>query len=165
MHNILFLLLFIGAALQASSPAPQCSEVLEYAAYHLPQQGELKFSDGFVYVKVDDGYIHELVQLLFNEGFEEPPYFGKGDLVGSHITVIYPDEVKRNGITAIDECGQIINFTLQECQVVHPPRWNAIDEVYFIVVNAPELDTIRQKYGLPKREFNSHITIGVKPFR
>lgn len=33
----------------------------------------------------------------------------------------------------------------------------------FVVVEAPELDAIRQKYGLPKTKYAYHITIGIKP--
>jgi hypothetical protein len=49
------------------------------------------------------------------------------------------------------------------CKVVHPPKWKEMDEVYFVEVESPELDRLRKKYGLPKREYEFHITIGVKP--
>jgi hypothetical protein len=38
-----------------------------------------------------------------------------------------------------------------------------MSEVYFVVVEAPELDRIRAKYGLPQRLYPFHITIGAKP--
>ena len=76
---------------------------------------------------------------------------------------MYPDEIKKYGIKKVKECGDVISFVPQTCQVVHPPKWKEIDEVYFVVVEAPQLDQIRKKYGLPKREYDFHITIGVKP--
>jgi len=71
--------------------------------------------------------------------------------------------MKKYGVERIQECGETIDFVPKECQVVHPPRWKAIDKVYFVVVEAPELDRIREKYGLLKRKYPFHITIGVKP--
>ena len=84
-------------------------------------------------------------------------------LVGAHITVMYSDEIKKYGVERIQECGETIYFIPKECQIVHPPKWQEIDEVYFVVVEAPELDRIREKYRLPKRKYEFHITIGVKP--
>lgn len=77
--------------------------------------------------------------------------------------IIFPDEVTKYGIEEIEECGEIIHFKLIDCKVVHPAKWQEIDEVYFIVIDSPQLDLIRQKYGLPKREYDFHITIGIKP--
>lgn len=162
-----FRYLFIATTIICQSciarETPSCPKMLNYIQNSLPHFGILKNSGGFVYLDVDDEYIHKLVAFIQDDGFEEPPYFGSADLVGAHITVIYPDEVKKYGIKEVQECGETIHFTPKECKVVHPPRWQEIDEVYFIVVEAPELDRIREKHGLPKREYDYHITIGVKP--
>lgn len=112
---------------------------------------------------MDDEYIHALVKFIQNDGFVEPPYFGSPESARAHLTVIYPDEMIKYGVEKIDECEETINFIPKLCQVVRPPQMQAIDEVYFIVVEAPALDRIRKKYGLPKREYDFHITIGVKP--
>jgi hypothetical protein len=136
---------------------------MQYAEQHLSHRGVLKNTSGFVYVDVEDDYIHKLLPFLTKEGFEEPPYFGQTDLVGAHISVIYPREVENYHIEEIEECGEEIFFELRECQLAHPPNWKTIDQVYFITVEAPRLDQIREKYGLPKREHNFHITVGVKP--
>ena len=142
---------------------PSDSIVLKYVENHLPHCGVLKNSGRFVYVDVDDEYIHKLISFIQKDGFEEPPYFGAEDLVGAHISVIYPEEIKKFIVEDIQECGETISFTPKRCEVVNPPIWQGIDEVYFIVVEAPELDRIREKYGLPKRKYEFHITIGVKP--
>lgn len=142
---------------------PSCSPILDYIHENLSCHGTLENSDGFVYVDVDDRYIRELIKFIKKEGFEEPPYFGRSDLVGAHITVVYPEEMKKYNVQCIEECGTSIQFIPRSCQIVHPPRWEEIDEVYFIVVDVPQLDDLRKKYGLPKREYDFHITIGVKP--
>ena len=143
--------------------APSCPAVLDYIQKNLPQSGVLKYSGGFVYVDVDDEYIRALVKFIQKDGFVEPPYFGSPDAAGAHITVIYPEEITKYGVEKIDECGETIDFIPKKCQVVRPPQMQDIDEVYFIVVEAPELDLIRKKYDLPKREYDFHITTGVKP--
>lgn len=119
-------------------------------------------SDNFVYVDVDDDYIHKLVEFIKADGFEEPPYFGGPNMHGAHITVMYPKEVKDYGIKQIEEEGMKIFFDLKSCKTVRPPNWPDIEWVYFITVDAPTLTKIRQKYGLPQREYEFHITIGVK---
>lgn len=157
MPWILSLFLFLCA-----TGIADCPQILEYAEKNLPHSGILKNQEGFIYVKVDDAYIHNLIPFLASEGFEEPPYFGRPDLVGAHITVVYPDEVKKYGLKTLHELGQTISFTLENCKVIHPPRWKGVDEVYLIVVDSPELDQIRAKYGLSKRHYAFHITIGIK---
>lgn len=154
---LVFLSIFVISCFGClAAEAPSCSKLIEYAEHQLPHWGVLKNSDGFVYVDLDDDYIHQLVGLI--DGYEEPPYFEGMYTAGAHISVIYPNEK----VGEIEECGQMIPFTIKDCQVVHPPRWKEIDEVYFIVVEAPELDALRMKYGLPKREYEFHITIGIK---
>lgn len=158
-----FLIALFATSFAEEIPAPACPAILRYVEKNLPHQGTLKISDGFVYVDLDDEYIHKLISFIQQDGFQEPPYFGSPGLVGAHITVMYPEETEKYGIQEMKECGEVIFFTPQKCQVVHPPRWKEIDEVYFIVVDAPQLDEIREKYGLPKRGYAFHITIGVKP--
>lgn len=125
--------------------------------------GTLKSTNGFVYVDIDDKYVHELIQFIEKSGFQKPPYFADPNLVGAHITVIYPDEMKEYSLEQIKEVGTTIYFQPLECNLATPPNWKEIDQVYFIVVDSPQLDQIREKYGLPNREYKFHITIGVKP--
>jgi hypothetical protein len=119
-------------------------------------------SKDFVYVDVDDAYIHKLIRFIEKDGFKEPPYFESPRLGGAHISVMYKNETKEYGIKDLQECGEVICFTPKECRIVRTPGWKESDEVYIIVVDAPELNRIREKYGLPKG-YDFHITIGVKP--
>lgn len=165
MKFIKYCLLFLAIACQklpAQEPS-SCHQILTYIENHLPLCGILKKSGDFIYVDLDDEYVHKLIPFIEKDGFQAPPYFGSSDLVGAHITVIYPGEVQKYKIENFKECGEKICFSLKACQIVHPPRWEGIDEIYLIVIDSPELDKIRQKYGLPEKEYNYHITIGVKP--
>ncbi len=158
-----FLIILFATSFAQEIPAPSCPVILNYIDKNLPNYGILKRSNGFVYVDLDDEYVHALITFIQQDGFQEPPYFGDAGLVGAHITVMYPEETAKYGIKDMKECGEMVFFVPKKCQVVHPPRWKEIDEVYFIVVDAPQLDKIREKYGLPKQEYDFHITIGVKP--
>lgn len=46
-------------------------------------------------------------------------------------------------IPFIEEDGTVIHFTPKKCKIVYPMR-NGIDAAYFIVVETPELDQIRE---------------------
>ncbi len=162
MAFIRYMLIALFMSCAGAQEAPQCSSILSFAEHHLPHCGVLRQSQDLVYVDVDDNYIHKLAALLQSEGFVEPPYFQEGDGVGAHITVIYPHEIAQYGIAQIAECGELISFTPLHCKIVHPPRLNA-DEVYLIVVDAPQLDQLRTRYGLPPSQYAFHITIAVKP--
>lgn len=158
----IFLIALFATSFAQELSVPSCPEILSAIEEKLPHCGTLRSSNGFLYVDLDDEYVHQLITFIQKEGFLEPPYFGAG-LVGAHITVAYPDETTKYGIEEIEECGEEISFVPQTCQVVHPPRWKEIDEVYFVVVESTQLDQIREKYGLPRKEYDFHITIGVKP--
>ena len=148
--------------LEAEEPAFN-KEILAYVKTNLEMRGTLcQNAEGFVYVKVDDEYIHKLVQFLAGQGFEEPPYFGRAELVGAHISVIYTQELQQKPLENIVELGQSIVFEPIECKVVQPPTWPEVEAVYLIAITAPELAKIRQKYGLPESKYAFHITIGIK---
>ena len=119
--------------------------------------------NNFVYLDIDDAYIHSLISFIQEEGFVEPPYFSQPCTAGAHISVMYPEEMLKYGIKRISECDQSMCFTLKSCKVVRPLSWKEVDEAYVIIVDAPALDALRKKYGMPKPANPFHITIGVKP--
>ena len=52
---------------------PQTEEIVQWARAHLPQTGVLKEDrGGFVYLKVDDGYINQLFPRLSDPGYVKP---------------------------------------------------------------------------------------------
>ena len=126
------------------------TEVVEYARETLPLQATLVSNDeGFIYLDVDDAYIHKLYPLLglTDDGFKKPPYFRRPDGIGAHITVFY---VHENVLP--DEIGDTFTFDLTDIVVVRATR----DASYAILqVNSPELETLRKKYGRPGK-INGH---------
>lgn len=161
MKYLILLTLLVCSSGQAREDA-SCATILDHVHTELPHYGVLKSTERWVYVDLDDAYIHTLIGFIQSEGFEEPPYFGTADLVGAHITVVYPEEMEQCEIRVIEEDGEVISFIPTQCEIVPSPRRQGIDEVSLIIVEAPALDRIRQKYGLPKRKYPFHITFGVK---
>ncbi|GAB5411344.1 MAG: hypothetical protein ChlgKO_04580 [Chlamydiales bacterium] len=151
--------LFFSITLFTSCSFGNESGIITYAQEHLRQTGILKNTNGFVYLDINDNYIFDLVPLIQETGFKSPPYFGKEGLVGAHISVIFPDEL--NDIE-IDECGEEFSFRLMNCIAIAPEQYKGLIKFYLLIVEAPELNSLREKYGLEKSEHNFHITIGLK---
>jgi len=130
------------------------------AARFLPSSGILKISsNNLVYLDVDDGYVHQLFPLLHNMDVKKPDYFGK-DLVGAHITVVYPEE---NKIIRNEDINTIHHFQIKDLFIaeIGKKRYCAIS------VDPPSLLQLRRKYSLPDLLYfkgysiGFHITIGV----
>jgi len=145
-------------ALQPTS----CQRILTYIENNLPKQGVLKRSGDFVYVALDEDYIHKLVALIQDDGFEEPPYFGQLYDTGAHISVISPEEWVDKGSSGISEIGETVYFQPKGCQIWETPHWEGVERVWVVLVDAPVLTRLRDKYGFAV-ESHYHITIGVKP--
>jgi len=159
---ILFVFLVFSKGYGVDKPFPDCKSIIRYAKSELSNCGVLKEEKGFVYVDLEDDYIHKLYTLIREHGFQEPPYFGKQELVGAHVSVIYPAESKEYKIKKIQELGQKICFELTGCEIVYPPDWPGVEKAYILLIDAPELDELRDKYGLPPKSNAFHITIGIK---
>lgn len=145
---------------QAShSVATSWQEVLNYAQENLPKTGQLIVkSDGFGYLKVDDAYINTLFPMLKlkEEGFRKPPYFRRHEAPGAHISVFYADENIRP-----TEAGQYFSFELKRIVIVKTSK----DTSYVILeVDSPELEALREKYGLSPKLFGHeyHISLAKK---
>lgn len=89
-------------------------------------------------------------------------WFSTAPLVGAHISVVYPGEINQYEAKMIEEYGQIIEFIPQSCEIVYPIKWKGIDAAYLVIVEALQLNNLREKYGLSPLEHAFHITIGVK---
>lgn len=147
-----------AAPLLEQENAVSWKEVVNYAKENLPLTGQLAAKpDGFVYLKVDDAYIHTLFPMigLQEKGYSEPPYFRSKTAPGAHVTVFYvTDHVFPK------ELGQTFHFELDRIKIVKSRSGKFV----VLQIRSPELEKLREKYGLlPKlhgHEF--HITLGKK---
>lgn len=137
-----------------------CEKMLDYTYQALPDWGVLTTRDGALYLDLDNQYIHDLVTFIRSEGFEAPEPVDLGSSLGAYIRVMAREEASGLDLSELVENGDVIYFTAKECRVA---PCELSDEAYLVIVEAPELDRIRQKYGLPKRADEFYITIGVKP--
>ncbi|CUI17753.1 hypothetical protein PNK_2150 [Candidatus Protochlamydia naegleriophila] len=144
---------------QIPTSATEHKEAILEAAQKLPQSGVLKKNwDGYIYLKVDDDYIHQLFPLIHENGFHKPSSLHRPSRIGAHISVFYKDEAaSRKPIT---EVGQSYSFRVKNFTHVSTKQ----KDYAIIEVDSPELEKLREKYGLPPKLFNHefHITIGDK---
>jgi hypothetical protein len=114
---------------------------------------------GFVYVEIEDAYIHQLYPLLTQKFLKatKPPYFGPG-LTGAHISLIYPNE--QISIPNF-ELEKQYDFTIKDLV-----RARIVNKYYYVLlVSSPALIKLRQRYNLPEKldfkgyEIDLHITI------
>lgn len=130
----------------------------------VPLYGKLKqANDGYVYVDVSNNFINGIFPLIRDPDAEKPPYFeAKYQKVGAHISVIKSEEAEM--LEDIEEIGEEFAFKLGPLKSTEPEGWDDMDRVWFIQLEAPELEQLRKKYGLSKKlnghEF--HITVAVK---
>ncbi len=159
---------FVSSSSYASTPSVAKKEaveqilwpdVVDYARKNLPLHGTLQRKEkGFVYLKVDDEYIHTLFPKLEleSEGYKKPPYFRSKTAPGAHISVFYETENVNP-----EEIGTTYRFELARIVLVKPAK----DTTYAVLqVVSPELEALRTKYGKTPKLHNHefHISIAKK---
>lgn len=132
----------------------------------MPQKGILKQKDnGYLYVEVARDFIAETLPLIDLIGKIVPPqHFKSRKGIGAHISVMYENERISNEIWDIPELGQEITFTPMELRTVKLMNNNKMRKLWLIAVAAPELEKLRENYGLqPKlKDHDFHITLGTQ---
>lgn len=125
--------------------------LLSYAKSKLQNRGIIEQSlDGLAYLKVSDSYITELYRQIHLPGYELPTQ--------TQISIINQHEAKN--IVKFQELGQTIEFKpLGFYTIVVDDQ-----EFFMLAIDAPELATLRQKYGLSANleDHSFNIAIGVK---
>lgn len=124
-----------------------------------------KTKDNYIYLDISNNILNGLYSMLPEESAKKPPYNNKGfNNVGAHISVIKSDEYKDKDIEKIEEIGEEFRFQTGEIYSVDPKAWEGVSEVWFMDVNSPELEKLRQKYNLPKLmdKHNFHISFAIK---
>jgi len=128
------------------------------------QKGTLKQKDnGYLYVEVSRDFIAEALPLIDAQGTIVPPrHYTSKKGIGAHISVMYENEQIMNEIWEIKELGQEFTFTVMELRTVKLNRDNKMKKLWLLAVDAPELEKLRESYGLSSRlkDHNFHITIG-----
>lgn len=127
--------------------------------------GELRQTrDGFVYVDVPNSIFAGFMPFLGREAEKPPRNERHYDDIGAHITVIKTREIKENNIV-FNDVGEDINYKIIGVEKVeNPDGWEEMKSVWFLKVDAPQLELIRKKYNLSPRikDHDFHITLAVE---
>jgi hypothetical protein len=130
------------------------------------QKGILKQKDnGYLYVEVSRDFIAEALPLIEAQGKIVPPrHYTSKKGIGAHISVMYENEQILNEIWEIKELGQEFTFTVMELRTVKLNKNNKMQKLWLLAVDAPELEKLRESYGLSSKLKNHdfHITIGTQ---
>lgn len=130
----------------------------------IQQKGILKQKDnGYLYVEVSKDFIAEALTLIEAPGIIVPPrHYTSKKGIGAHISVMYENEQILNEIWDIKELGQEYTFTVMELRTVKLNTNNKMKKLWLLAVAAPELEKLRESYGLSSKLKNHdfHITIG-----
>ncbi len=115
--------------------------------------------DGFIYVDVPDSIITPFRMMVTEEGAEKPPVKNG---IGAHITVCMDDEANEHKIKIED--NRDIEFKIRGFYSVKPDGWKKVKKCWFIVVESPDIENLREKWGLPRKDrgHEPHITTAVK---
>ncbi len=135
-------------------------------AQQIEQKGVLKQKDnGYLYVEVSNDFIAETLPLIEAQGKIVPPrHYTSKKGIGAHISVMYENEQILNEIWEIQELGQEFTFTVMELRTVKLNKDNKMKKLWLLAVDAPELEALRENYGLSSKLKNHdfHITIGTQ---
>lgn len=127
------------------------------------QKGILKQKDnGYLYVDVSNDYIKFALPLIEAPGKLIPPsHYTSKKGIGAHISVMYENEQIINEIWEVKELGQEFTFTVKELRTVKLNNNNQMKKLWLLAVEAPELERLRESYGLsPKlKGHDFHITL------
>ncbi len=114
------------------------------------QKGILKQkANGYLYLDVSNDYIKFALPLIEAAGKLIPPsHYTSKKGIGAHISVIYENEQILNEIWEIAELGQEYSFTVKELRTVKLNKNNQIKKLWLLAVDAPDLERLRESYGL-----------------
>lgn len=159
---------FISSASAATVPDYQVEDQIQVVekALQLEQRGILKQKDnGYLYLDVSNEFISEILPLIEAQGKIVPPrHYTSKKGIGAHISVMYENEQILNEIWEIQELGQEFSFHVMELRTVKLNKDGKMKKLWLLAVSAPELEALRESYGLSSKLKNHdfHITIGTQ---
>lgn len=167
LKNLILTLVLFTASLGAVTDyhVENQPAVIERAA-EFKQKGILKQKDnGYLYLEVSPEFIRETLPLVEAYGKMVPPrHYTSKKGIGAHISVMYENEQIENEIWEIKELGQEYEFSVMELRTVKLSRDNKIKKLWLLAVAAPELEKLRESYGLPSKlkGHDFHITLATQ---
>ncbi|HEV7736328.1 MAG TPA: hypothetical protein VGO47_03010 [Chlamydiales bacterium] len=158
-----FAVIAVSPAFSAVDYQIEDQAVVLEKAHRLEHKGILKQKDnGYLYVEVSKDFIAQILPLLKAPGKLDPPKHYKSKKgIGAHISVMYENERIDREIWTIHELGQEFSFSILELRTVKLTRDNKMKKLWLLAVSCPELEALRERYGLSPRlkGHDFHITL------
>lgn len=127
----------------------------------------VKSSSGWVLLEIPNAFVRGAFMALDAPG-TQLPYHGEGRL-NAHISVMRPEELTQLGESVkLHELGKRFKFQVGPLKEVEPLGWKAVERVWMLSVESPELEDLRKSYGLPPKPRKGdqtlpfHITIAIR---
>jgi hypothetical protein len=147
-----------------SRPVPQNAPLMRSLCKGHGQLRQNK--QGFIYLDVNNQFINAMLPHLRTEGLTRPPYFNLFIAPeGAHVPIISKREADFHYLDEIKELGQSFSFVIEGLYSSKPDTWPEVEEVWFLKVQSPELEALRQRYFLTTlpNGHDFHIAVAVKP--
>ncbi|WP_342169819.1 hypothetical protein [Rickettsia endosymbiont of Seladonia tumulorum] len=128
----------------------------------LKNEGVVLQEKNYTYLKTSNDFIHKLYPLIAeHEDLQKPDYFSEQCDIGTHITIIYPNE---EVVINDQDINVIHSFEIEELAKTQTGN----KQYYVLKVSSPSLISLRKKYQLPPQlsfkgyKVSLHITIATK---
>ena len=129
--------------------------------YSVPMVGRLSCSQKggeYAILEVPQDFAESVYEAIHEPPMEKPPNYAP------HISVMTDEELAEIG--DVEEDGDDFLFTVEGIDSVDPEGWDEMEKVWFVRCKSPELEALREKYGLTPLmhgDHQFHISIAVKP--
>jgi len=126
---------------------------------NIPMIGTLDASQksgSYAVLDVPQDFVDAIYEAIKEDGMEKPDD-------NAHISVMTDEEL--NGVKPIEEDGNTYEFKITSVDSVEPFGWDEMERVWFVRCLSPQLEELREKYGLTplmNGGHNFHITVAVK---
>jgi hypothetical protein len=116
---------------------------------------------------VPNALVRGVYSAIDEPGVELPSHSEKPGKLDAHISVFRPEDIAAiGGPGKLTERGKHFHYTTGQLKTVQPAGWPQMSKVWMLEVKSPELQTLRQSYGLTPlphdNDFQFHITVGVR---
>ncbi len=127
-------------------------------------------ADNYIYLKIQDEFITLLFPFIQNTEVMMPPYFNEKLSLGAHVSVIYSDENKKEGVSVQNLITAFLNKKKMIPFVTHSFFKATIqNKTYFAIeIQSDELEELRMQFGLNPKQLcfkgvwvPFHFTIGI----
>lgn len=128
----------------------------------IPMRGKFTCNQkggSYAILEIPEGFVEPIYKAIHEEGMQKPDD-------APHISVMTDDELEEIGKENIQEDGQEFEFILGNVESCDPDGWDEMEKVVFVQCKSPELEALREKYGLTPLvhgDHDFHITLGVVP--